>query len=208
MVPPAFLLSCPAFVVKLTSQHCTACNQGGGFGHVVIASNTPIRMLTNNFSVALWVNPDELVPDTDQVFIGNPQEGVGWVVSAFGERLKFTTWSVQDYISSGSALSNGVWTHVAVTINEGNDVQFYVDGQPFEALKPGNSPANFGLLDTFLGTAGYDTYPYFGILDEVRVYNGVLTPAEVNALAAIPEPAIAVLATAGLLCFLRRRRIG
>jgi fibronectin type 3 domain-containing protein len=165
-------------------------NPGGGFGHVIIASNSPIRELTNNFSVALWVKPEDIVLPGDQVFIGTPQIGIGWIVSTVEGRLKFTTWSVQDYMSSAFVISNDTWTHIAVTMTDANDVQFYVDGDPLENLKIGNAPANYGLIETYLGTDGNDAYPYFGVLDEVRVYNGILTQDEIRDLAYVPEPAL------------------
>jgi hypothetical protein len=174
------------------------------FGDILIPSNTPVRQLVNSFTVALWAKPDELELG-NQVFIGNPQVGIGWIFGTTGERLKFTTWSVKDYISDGSILSNGQWTHLAVTMNGENDIQFYVDGSPFETLKPGVSPANYGVIDTFIGSDGADAYSYFGVLDEVHVYQGVLSPEEIAELAVIPEPAILPALAAGLLLIFRHR---
>jgi fibronectin type 3 domain-containing protein len=182
-------------------------NPDGGFGSMAMASNTPIRQLTNNFSVALWVKPEESELPGDQVFIGNPQVGIGWIVASVEGRIKFTTWAVQDYISSGTAVSNGAWTHIAVTMNENNNVQFYVDGEPFESLKIGPAPANYGLIETYLATDGNDSYPYFGVLDEVRVYQGLLSPDEIRDLAYIPEPGIlGMVILAALGAFVVRRK--
>ena len=141
----------------------------------------------------MWVKPEDIILPGDQVFIGTPQIGIGWIVSTIEGRLKFTTWSVQDYVSSALVVSNDTWTHIAVTMNDGNDVQFYVDGFPLENLKIGNAPANYGLVNTYLGTDGNDSFPYFGVLDEVRVYNGLLTQEEIQNLAYIPEPAFTML---------------
>jgi outer membrane protein assembly factor BamB len=86
------------------------------------------------------------------------------------------------YESSG-CLAAGQWYHVAVTLKAGGDVCFYIDGKP-----AGSAPqtGRFGLVNKEPLRIGAKPDPYssfHGIIDEVRIYRRVLTPAEIKALA-------------------------
>ncbi|MBN1557119.1 MAG: LamG domain-containing protein [Lentisphaerae bacterium] len=82
----------------------------------------------------------------------------------------------------------GVWTHVAVTIELGytgvaDYVTFYINGvekpNAGAALDNVNNPGGHIWVGT---TFGAGTRPFNGILDEVRLYDRVLTPNELNTL--------------------------
>jgi hypothetical protein len=78
-----------------------------------------------------------------------------------------------------SALAVNAWNHLAVTYDSAR-VRIYANGvevasQPQTALlTTSNGPLRFG------GTQAYGEY-YNGKIDEVRVYNRALTPAEIQA---------------------------
>lgn len=87
------------------------------------------------------------------------------------------------------ALTPGVWTHVAVTIN-GNTGKLFVNG----SLANTNNgmtltPSQVGTETNYLGKSQWSTDPLFGgVLDDVRFFNSGLSDAQVAALAAAVAP--------------------
>lgn len=83
--------------------------------------------------------------------------------------------------------TTGVWHMVTGTV-EGNKAKIYLDGK-FVAentlshtFKYNNSePLTLG-MHYYSGVPGYWSYPLLGVMDDVRIYNRVLTPSEIEAL--------------------------
>ena len=92
----------------------------------------------------------------------------------------------EQQISGLSALSAGVWYHIAVTLN-GNLGLLYVNGAPVGtnsslSLKPWNLGAT---ANNYLGRSQYAD-PYLdGVIDEFRIYNVALSASEIAAVDAL-----------------------
>jgi len=88
-----------------------------------------------------------------------------------------------------SELAVGAWTHVAVVMGGGNAI-LYVDGLAM-TTKSGMTlrPSDLGnTTSNYIGRSQYasapESDPYLdGSIDELRVYNRILTPAEISILA-------------------------
>lgn len=173
---------------------------------VRIFSNTPIRLLTNNLTVAMWVKPEDLSLQGDQRLLACPQgSGGGWFTAINAGRIKFTTWGVKDYLSTGMPFQDNKWTHIAATMYYDNSVQFYVSGDAYELPKAGPAPAVLIKTDTYIGDDGTSIAPFYGSIDEVRVYDGALSREEILELAQIPEPGILLIAFAAFAAMYLRR---
>ncbi len=98
-----------------------------------------------------------------------------------------------------TAVGDGTWRHVVITYTSGEH-KLYVDGK-LEAsdTTTGTTTDNAtGSMPLYLGAWGGDGGAYStALIDDVRVYDHVLTEGEVKAL--VPEPSTVVLSVFGLL---------
>jgi hypothetical protein len=90
----------------------------------------------------------------------------------------------QQFLDGPTALPTGVWKHVAVVLGPAGLV-IYVDGAQF-AASPSVTlrPADLGATpNNYIGRSNFPWDPYLdGGVDEFRVYNRALSPAEIQAL--------------------------
>ncbi|MCP4377876.1 MAG: LamG domain-containing protein, partial [bacterium] len=115
-------------------------------------------------------------------------------------KIRYQTKNGRTVSTAGGVMSARAWRHVAVTFDEQAvpNLRIYVDG-----IEQGNGTADLpAMLDTtlLLGRKGGGTAQYFkGKLDEVRLYNTVLSGTEVAALASVtPSAMTAAPATSAL----------
>jgi hypothetical protein len=151
--------------------------------------------LNSGFTVAAWIN--RASTGTHDVIFGAGRNPVGttagdnndgWKLSITSANvITFTTLGILDYTSS-VGVPTGEWAHVAATFNEaGTELRIYLDGN-FQQTISGNGPANpaTGLFAVGFG-ATWALEFFDGALDDVRVYNKVLTEAEIKPLAFRPK---------------------
>ena len=111
-------------------------------------------------------------------------------------------------------LNDDLWHHVAVvqTGTTLGSVLLYVDGQP-QTLAYNGAGASLAIntavsptTQVRIGASGHATnYNITGSIDDVRMYDEVLTQAQIQALM-VPEPSIAALSGMALALTWRRRR--
>jgi len=147
--------------------------------------------LTSELSVAAWVRVEGEY-STWNVIVGKDYN----VAYSFGfwsanvdcepselRRLDLSVGYSFELFSDGT-LDCGTWTHVAVTFDDAADrAILYIDGHPVQEVVqtgfPGNSDSSLGI-----GRDGRWGDYLIGALDDVRLYDRVLTAEEVATLAA------------------------
>lgn len=128
------------------------------------------------------MKPDNVTTDR---FVFYSSAGVSsdfLVIAVASDRIYTAVDNVYSAINkrSSNTLTAGNWYHVVVTKTTGNIENIYVNG--VDATEDGNdfySDAD-GAVTTFGGSVNNTDFD--GILDEVRVYNSVLSAAEIQAL--------------------------
>ena len=141
---------------------------------------------TNPFSIACWVRTTNTA--IEQI--------VHWGAHAGGQRVEFRINSNRLRISHGNGnvqgntdLTDGEWHHVAVTVIESatassGDVLFYVDGQDDTMVSSDPDAWDIVANPTLDLTIGWrptqQDRPFIGNIDEVRVYDKVLTQEEIR----------------------------
>ena len=122
-------------------------------------------------TIACWVNPAALSGDRGFVTL----EG-SYAFKSSGDHLRFTTPGVLDHDADTAILKTNAWQHVAVTFQPDLTVVFYLDGSeaqrmPASAVNPGSGPFRIGNNQW--------NQTFTGMIDDVRVYNKVLTVEEI-----------------------------
>ena len=159
----------------------------GANDRVDVANHSSLQ-LTGNVTIALWVK-------RNQVSTGDSGDRLLSKKSAWnaagGYEIELGNGSSELIVLAGGgnfAKATGIawttnWTHVAATIN-GTTCQVYING-----VAATMSDSSVGALATDtnifrLGCAAYGTPAGLlqGALDDVRLYNRVLTPTEINAV--------------------------
>jgi hypothetical protein len=103
--------------------------------------------------------------------------------------LRFTLFAVVDVLSGIPFPFDGQWHHVAASYSiEGGGVRFYLDGQDVglvaetnDIKPPGNRQLEIGAQYT--GLRGFE-----GAIDRARISKAVLTPAQLDSVAATVKP--------------------
>ncbi|MDA7917974.1 LamG domain-containing protein, partial [bacterium] len=142
-------------------------------------------------------------------------DGDGWSFGVTSGIMRFTRNGIIDADDpSGTAIPTGQWVHIAATPTS-TGINFYLNGVLTGTNANGSDNntglGNNGVADVYgigrsYGNAQDQFFP--GLIDEIRVYDTVLTQSEIANLAtAVPEPSAGLLiGLAGLAAAMRRRR--
>ncbi len=139
---------------------------------------------THAFSITGWIKTTNTAT----------QEIVYWGTYSGGHRVEFRIDSNRLRISHGignaqgdTDVTDGEWHHVVVTLPENcriDDVRFYVDGR--DDTQPRSDPDVFDIVGGWDVTIGWrpsqTDRPFIGSIDDVRIYDNVLTQAEIREL--------------------------
>ncbi|WP_069772476.1 family 43 glycosylhydrolase [Streptomyces sp. LUP30] len=127
-----------------------------------------------------------LGPDSDRYLFATPSNGGGKLFSAITK----ATWSGEKQMIGGSQLTPGEWKHLTVTLDGATQTAIlYVDGAEVArvngvTVKPSELYDSAKDASGYIGKSLYSPDPYFaGEVDDFRIYNRALTPAEVLELA-------------------------
>ena len=159
----------------------------GANDYIQIPANALLNM-TNNFTISAWV----------KLAVNAPTSGMGvvmWGENALGKRRSVIVWNGgsgnNKVFWSGAFASANVagpeviddtWYHVAVTVNQSNVASVYVNG----ALQNSGSVTlnSYSFNGVKIGaTLSNNIDEHFdGMIDEVGIYNRVLTAQEISTI--------------------------
>ncbi|MBD1389033.1 family 43 glycosylhydrolase [Neiella sp. HB171785] len=147
--------------------------------------------LINNYeyTVSMWVNPTVITGFTPAFF--GAQANDNWLSllpQSWDGNTMLWSGSQRWYdASTGLRIPENAWSHLAFSVKQGV-VKVYVDGE--ERFSGGN------FQDLFSGGAGvftlgvnYWDLPFNGLIDELKIYEGALSAAEIQNLDIVPLPA-------------------
>ncbi len=161
-----------------------------------------------NFTISFWMKTSMTFPVTTRGYQGAALffSDVGGNASDFiisGTRATGTTGvnritvmtgngtaAVETNIQGTTAVNDGLWKHVVVTRAQASgEVKIYINGTLTRTANGGTTVLNANPVISMGASTGGDQPGFVGSLDEVQIYNRVITQAEVTGLLSGP-PAI------------------
>ena len=161
--------------------------------------------LTNNFSISLWLYPRDAGGDRVFLSVCSMYAASGYRFWIHNNSLQIEGQTTAGWNITGYALNeilNNTWYHVVLVYDKSN-MYVYVNGS--NLVPAYGASRNWGgdillnpVYPSRLGAEGFSSLPnYFfnGTIDDVRIYNRTLIPAEVLALyqAADQPPVLAAI---------------
>jgi hypothetical protein len=150
-------------------------------GYVRVPYSTELNFLSA-ITIEAWVW--RVNTAANETVVGNSWEESYWFGFSSSGTLRFIPFGSSSIVDSNSTVPAGKWTHVAITYN-GSTRNYYIDGvldkTTTESPGPitGNSNEPLGIGFDVNDTFGPN---YFhGRLDEVRIWNTVRSPAQIQA---------------------------
>ncbi|RKL67427.1 arabinanase [Salipaludibacillus neizhouensis] len=134
------------------------------------------------YSVSLWLKPEKLTPFTTAFFgATDPDNWISLLPSGTEDLENTMIWSGSStWYDANTEMTIGTdeWTHLAFTVADGN-IQIYINGEEKHTGSDfpnvfTNTSAKFGL-----GVNYWDT-PYQGLMDDLQIYEGLLSPEEIK----------------------------
>ena len=156
-----------------------------GIDDIVVVPYHPSMDTPDGISIEVWVRPDRFAPAglNDMIITKDDLNSREWQLSMDDSgRIRFTFWNdightLYTYTTVGS-ISVGQWNFIAVTAEADGNMTIFING-----IANGSLPFSGGLAtgsDRILfGDLGDRNYPFSGAIDEVRIMNYPLTPAEI-----------------------------
>ena len=146
------------------------------------------RVVQDDFTLLAWIKTD--TPGLSLGGQGYQGSGLIWsdvagvandfILAVLGTKLSFFCGNPDLSANSDKDIVTGDWVHVAATRSaQQQEIGIYIDGQQEKTMAHGNSgPLN--ALDTMaIGGNVLDSRYYTGLVDDVQLYDNVLSQAEI-----------------------------
>lgn len=157
--------------------------------YIQVPDHYELNLGTDNFSIDAWVKV-QANESTGQLTIVNKiqfplNRGYSLYLSNGEVRLILSASSYMFYVSSVH-VADGDWHHIAVTVDrtDPNGIKFYKDGIMLSSSDPTTNPGTITAISPLrIGTLSFTVGDMFkGLLDEIELFNRVLTSQEVNSI--------------------------
>ena len=159
-------------------------------GDQVTAPATDLPAGTSDRTIDCWIYIESFNNDEEEIVVSYGTSGRGQIFAlcvADGHRLKFTQWGDGLW---GSVLELNRWYHIAVASVGSSSVKLYVDGVIVATGSLNfDTPSNGQIV---IGKKNQSPNPpeqFYGLIDEVGVYNRALSDDEIKSLAEEAAPA-------------------
>ncbi len=174
-----------------------AYNFDGVNAHMVVSHDQALALSNSDFSLSAWIYQTARNVSYQDVIIYRRGDGSadGWGLSVTGLKSSSIGIGKLFYIVSGGydpfAISSkeimlNHWHHVLITYDRNDQtVKMYIDGD-LDTLKENIPPPNPSTISAlFIGKDSAKTtdgYHFHGVIDDIRIYDHVLSEEEVEAL--------------------------
>src|SRR5690606_32317088 len=164
-----------------------------GSGQVATAQDHESLDITGAITMAAWVRPEKTATQyIVRKATPSSTDGYEFMLTSSGKILfRFNQASSGGTYSLSSAASyptdGSTWVHLAATY-DGTTIRIYANGLEDASVTVTPTPIMKNTLPLTIGAAQGGGFGLSGALDDLRIYNAALEPADVMALAALPPP--------------------
>ena len=152
----------------------------GGTQYVSVGQH--VSLSPSLVSLSVWINPVVVAGYADGAVIAGYSDVVHWtngyMFYANDNKVVFGVGNGTDLLRISTAIGAGSWAHL-VGVFDGNNIYLYLNG----VIVANQNAVSMVYNGTNTFSIGHTFVSYFhGSIDDVRVYNRALTPADVTAL--------------------------
>lgn len=162
------------------------CAQFDAFANTYLAMATPYNPGVGDFSVSIWLK--WIAPNMGFFTTGATGDGVdgfGLLIAGSTTIRLFINDTVQTErttIDLATGITTNVWHHLVVTFDRDGNATGWLDGIEQSSGSIASHQANLGATYGNIGRAATTSGDYTGLLDEIGIFNAVLTPDEIATL--------------------------
>lgn len=179
--------------LDMTVQNGVVLNQPGQVGTAfsfdgvddMLSRVADSKLVFNGKAVTFsaWINPASLNPSGWNMIFGSARDGLALGVSK--GLLRFTHVAKGD-AAAGPSVATNQWTHIAVSFDDTgpsmtDNLKYYVNGVLVGTFTFDRDLSG-GVAMTALGARGDSTAYFNGLIDDARIYDSILTDAEITAI--------------------------
>ncbi len=163
------------------TNHSTGENRGNyavldGSGDFIECAHSDSLTLTTDGTISLWIRPKRLQSMRGLVSKYNPNKAYTLRTWKEGSHSKVAFGDTRDNFVSGAELRENRWSHVVMTLDDGN-VKLYFDGKlDREGVR--SAPLTTNTDPVRIGN-DYDGRYFRGAIDDIRIYKRALSSEEV-----------------------------
>lgn len=142
----------------------------------------------NETAIAMWIRVSPSTTSSGQTIIQGAYMGFGVYITSNNELAAFfDTPSTIAFIATTTNVVDSNWHHI-VAQNNGDSTIVYIDGRlegrKYQPLNVGNGGSNNEL---YLGKSSKNTKAYKGSINDLRIYNRILTQNEIDTLSDVSQ---------------------
>ena len=134
---------------------------------------------TGQVSVSVWIKPNLLNSGFRPILINSVNQGLS--VSSSNNTVRFTNNGIAGCVAASNVLTFGKWTHAVVSRGADTNITFYINGVLSGTPSQACGTPTAGTI-SIIGNNGALTLPLIGAVDDLRVYNRVLSAVEIKQL--------------------------
>ena len=158
-----------------------------GWNDHVLVPHDPSLSLINQFTVAAWIYANAGGLDSYDLVLSKGASGdnQNYWLGTEDDKITFGFYSsgFREFKEDVNLLTE-TWYHIAATFNNASDsVRVYLNGAEVKIWSTDREPVG-NTEDLYIGTSQYGE-DWNGRLDDVRIYNRVLSEDEISALYAL-----------------------
>lgn len=152
-----------------------------GSDDYVLVSDASSLDITGNLTLEAWINLTTTPPSANEGIVakflnaGN-QESYALNITTGGGNVEFiitSDGSTDETLTSTSAISTGVWTHIAAVFTPNTSLEIYINGILDNSAATSLATIHSGTADLWIGASSIlgANNQINGIIDEVRIWN-------------------------------------